>query len=272
MKRFAYGMMILASMAFVPALRAAELPSQKVKMPTVKDENGKDVASPFEIEMVKIPAGKITVGGKDVEVKSIWVGKTELTWDAYDPWRIMIDIPAETDKMKARTVSRPSAPYANPDYDFGHEGYAAISVTFHSAQEYCKWLSAQTGKKFRLPTEAEWEYACKAGGDGKFDVSKVAWTADNSEEKAHPVAKLPPNAWGLHDMLGNVAEWCVGPDGPEGKGVCRGGSWKMDADKVSPTTREPYNINWQQRDPQLPKSRWWLSDGPNIGFRLIMED
>jgi len=263
MKRFAYGTMILALMAYVPALQAQQkLPTQDVKVPF----------SPAKVEMVRIPAGKIIIGGKEVEVKSIWIGKTELTWDAYDPWRLMNDIKTEEEKMKLRGVSRPSAPYANPDYDFGHEDYATISAAFKSAQEYCKWLSQQTGRKFRLPTEAEWEYACKAGGDGNCEIDKVAWTADNSEEKAHPVGKLAANAWGLYDMLGNVAEWCVGPDGESGKGVVRGGSWKDEAAKVSCKFRQPYDPNWQQRDPQLPKSKWWLSDGPHIGFRIVQED
>lgn len=260
MKRFAIGFMITGLLGLSPLVHAQE--RQKVKVPE----------STAEIELVKIPAGKITVRGQEVEIKSIWVATTELTWDAYDPWRLMKDIPDPKQQIDLLAKSRPSRPYANPDYDFGHENYAAISIAFKSAAEYCKWLSEKTGKKFRLPTEAEWEYAARAGGNGKYDVEKVAWVAENSEEKAHPVGKKPANAWGLFDMLGNVAEWCVGPDGSAGKGVVRGGSWQDEAAAVSVTARKPYDPNWQQRDPQLPKSKWWLSDGPHIGFRVVCDD
>ena len=92
------------------------------------------------------------------------------------------------------------------------------SVSWKEAQEFCHELSQKEGVRYRLPTEAEWEYACRAGaGDppvGRAELEAVAWYADNSGETTHPVGEKKTNAWGLHDLLGNVAEWTLDAYGP----------------------------------------------------------
>ncbi|MDH7571717.1 MAG: formylglycine-generating enzyme family protein, partial [Armatimonadota bacterium] len=195
------------------------------------------------------------------------------TWDVFDVFAYRLDVPEER-REQVDASTRPSKPYGAPDRGFGHEGYPAMSLSYLAAEKFCAWLSEKSGKKFRLPTEAEWEYACRAGQlaaapfKDKADLDKVAWYYDNADDTTHPVAKKAPNAWGLYDMLGNVKEWCVGLDG---KPVVRGGSYDDPAEKVHPGAREPFNPDWQMTDPQEPKSRWWLTDGPMVGFRVVCE-
>jgi len=227
-----------------------------------------------EFEMIPIPGGEITVADpvkpgatRKVKIKPLWFGKTEVTWDEYDVFILKLDVPEEQ-RDQVDAVSRPSKPYGAADRGFGHKGYPVINVTFHGAESYCKWLSAITGKKYRLPTEAEWEYACRAGKPvpSPEQLSDYAWFW---QEKTQPVAKKKPNAWGLYDMLGNVGEWCVGLDG---RSVLCGGSYQDLAKNVTPTRRLYQDESWQANDPQSPKSKWWLSDGPFAGFRVVRED
>jgi len=91
-----------------------------------------------------------------------------------------------------------------------------VGVSWHDALAYCEWLSEQTGERYRLPTEAEWEYACRAGtetrwscGDAERDLNKHAWYSANAGSTLHPVAKKRPSPWDLYDMHGNVWEWCA---------------------------------------------------------------
>ena len=285
-RRAAAPMLLGAALGALPAQPHAKPPapaptSAPAEKPRTQQETYEESIpnTLVKFEMVRIPAGKITLpaASKDgnpqtVEVKSIWFGKTELTWDAFDTWAFQLDL---TDKQKTTGVdaeSRPSHPYGTPDRGFGHQGYPALAMTYHAAEEYCKWLSAKTGKKYRLPTETEWEYACCAGAaespKGEA-LKKAAWFAENAAETTHPVAKTTPNAWGLYDMLGNVAEWCTAADGSH---VIRGGSYVDDAPDVSAKARVPEKDEWDADDPQDPKSKWWLADGPFVGFRVVREE
>jgi formylglycine-generating enzyme required for sulfatase activity len=221
-----------------------------------------------KFDLISIPAGKITLAGKEVEIKPFKLEKTEVTWDEYDIWAFRFDLTPEQQAKGVDAQSRPSRPYLPPDRGWGHKGWPAGSVAYNAAEMYCKWLSAKVGKKFRLPTEAEWEYACRAGADAG-DAAKASWFRDDAEIKTHEVAKKDANAWGLYDMIGNVAEWVRGQDG---KPILCGGSYKDEAQEIGPAARKKYDITWQTSDPQSPKSKWWLSDGPFAGFRVVCEE
>lgn len=256
-----------ATQPAVPAAPAAADPGGK---PFTQEIPGSVVT----FDMVPIPAGEFKPeSGDAVKIKPIYLSKHEITWDSFDIFCFQLDM---TDAQKAAGVdakNRPSRPYGAPDHGFGHAGYPAIHITRFAAEQFCVWLSNKTGRKYRLPTEAEWTYAARAGGDGKPEaLDKVAWYWDNADDKTHPVGKKAPNAWGLHDMLGNVAEYVTIPNEPsDAKPTACGGSYDDKADDVSVSARKVQAPDWNSTDPQNPKSRWWLSDGPFVGFRVVCE-
>ncbi len=248
-----------------------------------------------EFEMIPVPGGTYEMANPEepgttltCELKSFWIGKTEVTWDEYDVYMYKLDEEEpggseaqgsseeqeEGEPTTPEAVARPSKPYGAPDLGFGHEGYAALHITYYAAQHYCKWLSLKTGKKYRLPTEAEWEYACRAGvlPAGPLEdqelLDSTAWYAGNAEDQTHPVGTKEPNAWGIHDMLGNTGEWCQGIGK---KPVVRGGSYLDDAEGTHPAAREYETPDWTMSDPQIPKSKWWLADAPFAGLRVVCE-
>ena len=227
-----------------------------------------------KFDMIPIPAGVIAVADpakegatKKVKIKPLYVGRTEVTWDEYDVFVFKFDEPQSPAPGGSDAVSHPSKPYGAADRGYGHKGYPAINMSYYGAEQYCRWLSLKTGKKYRLPTEAEWEYACTACKPlpGEKELAQYAWFW---QEKTQPVGKKKPNAWGIFDMLGNVAEWCVGLDG---KPVVCGGSFEDFAKDMVPSKRRYQEPSWSANDPQDPKSRWWLSDAQFVGFRVICE-
>ena len=228
--------------------------------------------STVKFDLVKLPAGKVKVGDKEFDVKPVWIGKTEVTWDEYDIYWQRLDLTAKEIEAGVDAENRPSKPYSPPDRGFGRAGYPAGSIAFAEAQKYVKWLSKKTGHKYRLPTVAEWVYACKAGGDGKVSkdqLGDVAWYTANSDEKTHDVAKKKPNAWGLFDTLGNVAEWAVRADGV---GVVCGGSFQDEPEDVTCESQAEYTPAWQRDDPLDPKGHSWYSNGAHLGIRVVRED
>jgi formylglycine-generating enzyme required for sulfatase activity len=243
-----------------------------------------------------------------VEIAPFWMAKCEVTWDEYDEFgfsydlkrkkRENVDASKQSDTEKAGdAVTRPTPPYADETFGMGRRGQPVICITHHSAMEYCRWLSAKTGKAYRLPTEAEWEYACRAGttttysfGDDAGELGEYAWYVENAE-KPQAVGKKKPNPWGLHDMHGNVAEWCLDhyvpdiyatllkeqpskrpvslPTAREYPYVARGGSWDDDPEKLRSAGRLASNLEWSVQDPQRPQSIWWHTDATFVGFRVV---
>jgi formylglycine-generating enzyme required for sulfatase activity len=340
--------------------------------------------------MVPIPAGEFLLGspasekgrqadeGPQVKQKiaPFWMGKCEVTWNEYE----LFNFPEQEKSMTTETnspyldavsdaVSRPTKPYVEMSFGMGKGEHPAISMTHHAANKYCEWLSAKTGHYYRLPTEAEWEYACRAGtttayffgddaaavpsgkapavlrelkgtaeyqkagtgpwlpaavgltlqprdkfrtgADGRALIEfayltpsrlgekttieirspdllgQYAWYARNGDFKYQKVGRKQPNPWGLHDMYGNVMEWCL--DQYQEKGyeqlaagppwiksttpyphVARGGHW--DDEEVAllrSASRRHSEPGWKQQDPQLPKSIWYHTDAQGLGFRVV---
>ena len=232
--------------------------------------------SVVKIKMMPISGGPTKLGGTVKTVKPFYIATTETPWEAFDLFLTSGDPskPYDQTVFKADAIARPSRSYHLPDHGWGHRGYPAISIAFDSADMFCRWVSSVTGKKYRLPTEAEWDMACRggAGEPWKLDaagIEKQSWNFTNCpDETTMPVATKAPNGYGLYDMLGNVGEWARDA---EGKPILCGPTFMDPVAKVNPSARQRWAPSWQESDPQIPKSRWWLSDGAFVGFRLVCE-
>lgn len=272
--------------------------------------------SEVSFDMVAIPAGKFKMGSPaseagrkddegpvhEVEIEPFWMGKTEVTWNEFE----LFMYPNEEKKMRESkklapelnaltdACARPTQPYVEMSFGMGKDGFPAISMTQHAANKYCQWLSAKTGHFYRLPTEAEWEYAARAGtttaypwGDDASKVGEYAWYGKNADFKYQKVGKKKPNAWGLFDMIGNVWEWTIDQydagyyakspaKEPWNKATkpyphtARGGSWDdEDVARLRVSARKPSSPDWKIQDPQLPKSIWYHTDAQWLGFRVV---
>ncbi|HTN76328.1 MAG TPA: formylglycine-generating enzyme family protein, partial [Pirellulaceae bacterium] len=241
----------------------------------------------------------------EVAIDPFWMAKCEITWDAYEIWMFDLDIqrrklasvdPNDRDKAADEyQLSQPTEPYTDMSFGMGKKGFPAICMTQLAAKTFCEWLSAKTGRYYRLPTEAEWEYACRAGtttaysfGDNADDLGDYAWFFDNSSEKYQKVGKKKPNPWGLHDMHGNVGEWTLDQYTTDFYGkskelvknplrnptteypiAVRGGSWNDDPEILRSASRVASGPEWKKQDPQIPKSIWYFTDAQFVGFRIV---
>jgi len=186
----------------------------------------------------------------------IWIGRTEVTWEEFEAWYL-----SDEEQKDVDALARPSPFYFPHDRGWGAGRRPAVGISRHAAERYCAWLSRRTGRLYRLPTEAEWELACAGSPPG--------WTKETSGGRTQEVGLRPPNPLGLCDMLGNVWEYCSNDwDVDDARPVMRGGCWDDPAAEVSCRSRRPLPEEWNESDPQRPKSVWWLADGPYVGFRL----
>jgi formylglycine-generating enzyme required for sulfatase activity len=246
--------------ALLTALVVVGCGSRDASLPTITTKSG--------VKMVQIPAGYFEMGsrsgGEDERpVHKVWVDA--FVMDQYEVTQ------AEFEKV-GKTAD---PPFSNSSHFQGPD-LPVEQVTWPLAARYCNARSRLDGLKpcyneddgtcdftadgYRLPTEAEWEYACRAGTSGPYSfgdeprrLGDFAWFVDNSDKRTHPVGQKRPNPWGLYDMHGNVAEWCQDiydkgyyrsspekdPPGPaDGKDyVLRGGSWRSAADALRSSSR-----------------------------------
>lgn len=225
------------------------------------------------LEMVPIPGGTVELetpqGTQRVEVGPFYMSRVEVPWDVFDVWVFALDEGTQVATGKGEeAVSRPSRPYVLPGRNWGHDGMPALAMTHHAATVFANWLSEKTGHTYRLPTQAEWIYACQANQETPADLNAVAWYFENSDDRTHPGGSKEANGFGLVDMLGNVGEWVIGADGEP---ILMGGSYDDTADQVRCDAGKKQTPAWNATDPQLPKSEWWLADAPFVGLRLVRE-
>lgn len=200
---------------------------------------------------------------------AIWISRTEIPWEVLDVCIYGFDKKdGKSDPESADAVTRPTKPYIATDRGFGHAGWPANSVSFQNAKAFCLWLSAKTGKHYRLPTHAEWVLACEKSGVAGESLADFAWFDENSDGTTHKIGSKKADAQGVHDLYGNLAEWCVMPDG---SGAVVGGSYREARDEISCAEFERDTPNWNLTDPQLPRSIWWLADAGWIGFRVVCD-
>jgi formylglycine-generating enzyme required for sulfatase activity len=295
--------------------------------PFVQRIPGTDVS----FEMLPIPGGTFKMGSPasepgrkadegpqvEVEVEPFHMAKFEVTWPQYEAFaanyhrlaamdsRLRPEVPAD---RLADAVTYPTPMY---ELEVGPmlermggrgEGFPAVHMTQFAAKQYTKWLSKKTGRFYRLPTEAEWEYACRAGtttayhfGNDAGKLGEYAVYFDNSDYESgesgyRKAGTEKPNAWGLYDMHGNVGEWCIDQYVPgwyerfAGKRVrasdfiawpttryprvIRGGGWESEAKDCRSAARYAATKHID-RDPQMPQSPHWNTEGFWVGFRVI---
>ena len=275
-----------------------------------------------------------------VKVAPFWIGKHEVTWAEYQAYMKMYNAFKQLQTLSANRsttagsdgdaegwklveehawkgnpedpgvdgVTSPTPLYM-PDHTYmagDQPDQPAVTMTHYAARQFTKWLSGLTGQEYRLPSEAEWEYAARAGtttpysfGDDAEEVAENAWLDDNADYATHPVGEKTANPWGLFDIHGNVAEWTLdgyaedayaklGEQAKDGEAVdaweavnwstevyprvIRGGSWLDTAEKLRSAARhKSEEEEWKTSDPNLPKSPWWYTEEPamGVGMRLV---
>ena len=285
------------------------------------------------IRMIAVPGGEFMMGSPDnepfrsadegprkkVKVSPFFMGEVEVTWRQF--WAFYNEtmsegrtppekIYANNNRPDVDAVSGPTPPFGFPDQGWGMGDRPAITMTHYAAETFCQWLSLRTGRHYRLPTEAEWEYAARGGtetpyffeGNPKKFYSRRSKGADttmigryivysgNSSGKTQEPGFVKANPFGLKNMLGNVMEYCsdwysedayskikdgeLDPKGPQSgkEHVVRGGSYSDNASLVRSASRNhTEHDKWLTTDPQSPKSIWWYSDIKGVGFRVVCD-
>lgn len=288
------------------------LPAQS--RPPFEPYSDKIPGSAQEIKMTPIKGGIFLMGSPvtepgrkedegpqhQVRVDDFWMGVYEITWDQYEVFMHDMQISDNSNDPGLQgvdAVTRPTPEYIDVSFGLGRlGGYPVVDVTNYAAMMFAKWLYKKTGNYYRLPTEAEWEYAARAGAASAYyfgkdtgELDQYAWYDGNSKNKYQKVGLKKPNAFGLYDMLGNVAEWTADGyredyfkllDKPTANNPwfrpttlyprsVRGGSWKDNPEDLRVAARRGSAARWKREDPQIPKSIWWLTSAPFVGFRSV---
>ncbi len=275
--------------------------------------------------MVPVPGGTFTMGSpegekgrqadegpqREIKIDPFWIGESEVSWAEYKSFMGMYNVFKDLSRRKVRSITADNrvdaitapTPLYEPShtYELGDDPQQpAVTMTQYAAKQYTKWLSGLTGCQYRLPTEAEWEYAARAGSQSAYsfgdDASKLAEYAafeGNSDGGPAKIKSFAPNAFGLFDMHGNAWEWVIDGYDPSGypssdadtlgtveaiswakeasSRTVRGGGFQDTADRLRSAARMgSEDEEWKDSDPNIPKSPWWFTDDParSVGMRL----
>lgn len=274
--------------------------SYKIKIPNTE----------VQLRMVAIKDGNFNMGstysavnsGEDerpihhVELDPFWMAEHETTWELY---QLFLNRSVDSHRREGvknpmiivdiDQIPRPDTIYTDSTGVQAQRTHPAVNMTQIEASAFCEWLSAMTGHYYRLPTEAEWEYACRAQRESEYHFDKTesvdayAWNRFTSNGSSHAVKGKKPNRWKLYDMLGNVAEWTIdhytvrGYDSHNTKNpkvllseedapsVIRGGSWKKHPSALRCGAREALDPKWEEYDEPVVRER--MSE--SVGFRVV---
>ncbi len=278
-----------------------------------------------EYTMIPIPGGSFTMGSpadevgresdegpqRKIKVEPFWMGKTEVTWGEYKTFMGLYSIfkgfvssglHKIDDQNRVDAITVPTPLYEpSHTYEFGDDPHQpAVTMTQYAAKQYTKWLSGMTGVQYRIPTEAEWEYAARAGsntaysfGNDASELPQYAAFSENAPDGPAVVGSFAPNAFGLFDMHGNAWEWVLdhyseeGYEAAEGElnwkdaiawpkdassRTVRGGGFQDDAATLRSAVRlGSADEDWKNSDPNIPLSPWWFTDDPAraVGMRIV---
>lgn len=211
--------------AFCALCAAAENPRTAVKSRVFKFKGN-------SFRIVTVPAGEFVMGSDTgdilekpahrVRVESFEMVATEVTVRLFRAfteatgYKTQAEVKGQTWMRDLEAIQKGGRPWRIAPVNWRSPGFEqtdddpVVCLSQDDARAFCEWMAKETGKPFRLPTEAEWEYACRAGTTGDYagDLDEIAWHRTNSGGKTHPVGTRKPNAWGLFDMHGNAWEWC----------------------------------------------------------------
>lgn len=317
---------------FAESLPTGDIFHKPAKIESFSDFTEFIPGSAVSFDMVAIPSGSFLMGSSEkepfrredegpvrkVNISRFFMGRIEVTWDEFLAWFNATSSEgrvSQGDNEDVDAFSGATPPWGAPDQGWGKGKLPAITMTHYAAIQYCRWLSEVTGKKYRLPTEAEWEYAARGGtqtpyyfegnprnftqntfinkllgADTAVIASHAIYRFNSNNRTANPEG-MQENPFGLKNMLGNVAEFCLdwyfpdtylqyegnildNPRAPRrGKErVIRGGSYLSDAADLRVAARDYTRTqDWLKTDPQIPKSIWWYSDCTHVGFRVVCE-
>lgn len=277
--------------------------------------------------MIPVPGGSFRMGSPQdehgrqdtegppftVEVPPFWIGRCEVTWGEYRTFMAATAIfhakhgdnpPSTPAGVGVDAVTAPSMLY-DPDgvYASVAADRPATGMSQYAARQYTKWISKLTTHFYRIPSECEWEYACRAGSKTAWSsgadvrtLQEVAWYVENAGDETHPVGQKRANAWGLHDMHGNVAEWVMDqvtaqgyarqarlsvpaqmteaiewPKQLESRAVRGGAFYDEPTECRSAARRKSADQAWNDNDPSVPPSPHWLTASASwgLGFRVV---